>query len=291
MDLNKFAKKTDFDQELMKGGRDMAYTPMIQQYLSIKSQYRDAFLFFRLGDFYEMFFDDAKKASKELEITLTSRDGGSEERIPMCGVPYHSVDNYISQLINKGYKIAICEQMEDPKQTKGMVHREVVQLITPGTVMNGKWISEKENNFIAAVTLFDDHTYGVAVNDLTTGENRVTILEGDWDEVVAELSTIGAIEVVVPIELSNERRNTLRKQLEATLSEEDGTEVPEQFGRIMKTHDQPKVKAAFGRLLQYLLRTQKRSLDHLQPVEYYQNHQSMKIDVHSKRNLELVETI
>lgn len=269
----------------------MAYTPMIQQYLSIKSQYRDAFLFFRLGDFYEMFFDDAKKASKELEITLTSRDGGSEERIPMCGVPYHSVDNYISQLIDKGYKIAICEQMEDPKQTKGMVHREVVQLITPGTVMNGKWISEKENNFIAAVTLFTDHTYGVAVNDLTTGENRLTILEGDWDEAVAELSTIGAIEVVVPIELSNERRNTLRKQLEVTISEEDDTEVPEQFGRIVKDLDQPKMKAAFGRLLQYLLRTQKRSLDHLQPVEYYQNNQSMKIDVHSKRNLELVETI
>ena len=114
------------------------YTPMIQQYLKIKAEYQDAFLFFRLGDFYEMFFEDAKKASQELEITLTSRDGGSGERIPMCGVPYHSCSSYIEQLIKKGYKVAICEQMEDPKAAKGVVKREVVQLITPGTVMDGK---------------------------------------------------------------------------------------------------------------------------------------------------------
>ena len=114
------------------------YTPMIQQYLKIKAEYQDAFLFFRLGDFYEMFFDDAVKASQEFEITLTSREGGSEERIPMCGIPYHSAANYIDILIEKGYKVAICEQMEDAKQAKGMVRREVVQLITPGTKMDGK---------------------------------------------------------------------------------------------------------------------------------------------------------
>lgn len=269
----------------------MAYTPMIQQYLSIKAQYRDAFLFFRLGDFYEMFFDDAKRASKELEITLTSRDGGGEERIPMCGVPYHSVENYISQLIEKGFKIAICEQMEDPKQKKGMVRREVVQLITPGTVMEGKMLSEKENNYIAAISTFEDDTYGLAVNDLTTGENRLTLLSGEWDEVVQEVSVVGAIEVVIPANLSEERRQVLERQLEVTLSEEHGTEVPESFKGITQKLNQAKMVATFGRLLQYLLRTQRRSLDHLQPVEFYQNNQYMKIDVHSKRNLELVETL
>lgn len=269
----------------------MAYTPMIQQYLSIKAQYKDAFLFFRLGDFYEMFFEDARKASKELEITLTSRDGGGDGRIPMCGVPYHSVENYISQLIEKGFKIAICEQMEDPKQTKGMVRREVVQLITPGTVMEGKLLSEKENNYIAAISTFEDDTYGLAITDLTTGENRLTLLSGEWEEVVQEVSFVGAIEVVIPADLSEKRRHLLEQRLEVTLSEEGGTEVPEPFMGIMKNLDQSKMEVTFGRLLQYLLRTQKRSLDHLQPVEYYQNNQYMKIDVHSKRNLELVETI
>ncbi|HEU5141321.1 MAG TPA: DNA mismatch repair protein MutS [Bacillales bacterium] len=269
----------------------MAYTPMIQQYLSIKEQYRDAFLFFRLGDFYEMFFEDANRASKELEITLTSRDGGGEERIPMCGVPYHSADNYISQLIEKGYKIAICEQMEDPKQTKGMVHREVVQLITPGTVMEGKTLSEKENNFIAAISVFENDTYGLAVNDLTTGENRLTLFSGGWEEAVQEVSAVGAIEVIIPEDLSEERRYELQQQLELTLSEEKDTTVPEPFQPLAKKLDQKKMQMTFGRLLQYLLRTQKRSLDHLQPVEYFENNQYMKIDVHSKRNLELVETI
>ena len=139
------------------------YTPMIQQYLKIKAEYQDAFLFFRLGDFYEMFFDDALKASQELEITLTSREGGSEERIPMCGVPYHSAANYIDTLVERGYKVAICEQMEDAKQTKGMVRREVIQLITPGTKMDGKNLSEKENNFIASITDFTDDSFGFVV--------------------------------------------------------------------------------------------------------------------------------
>ena len=125
--------------EVMMAG----YTPMIQQYLQVKADYQDAFLFFRLGDFYEMFFDDAIKASQELEITLTARGGGGEERIPMCGVPYHSAASYIEQLIERGYKVAICEQTEDPKQAKGVVRREVVQLITPGTMMEGKGLSGK----------------------------------------------------------------------------------------------------------------------------------------------------
>lgn len=269
----------------------MAYTPMIQQYLSIKAQYEDAFLFFRLGDFYEMFFDDAKMAAKELEITLTSRDGGADERIPMCGVPHHSAENYISRLIEQGYKIAICEQMEDPKQAKGMVRREVTQLITPGTVMEGKSLSEKENNFIAALSVFEDDTYGLAINDLTTGENRLTLFSGGWDEVVRELNAVGAKEVVVPGGLLEENIDALQQQLNMTISVEDDTDVPEPFEALAQPLDQSKMRMTFGRLLQYLNHTQKRSLDHLQPVENYQIDQYMAIDLHSKRNLELTETI
>src|SRR5690606_7767685 len=128
------------------------YTPMIQQYLRIKAQYEDAFLFFRLGDFYELFFEDAIRAAKELEITLTKRDGGTDEPIPMCGVPHHSAEEYIARLIEKGYKVAICEQVEDPKEAKGVVKREVVQVITPGTVMSQAMMKGKQDYFIAAIT-------------------------------------------------------------------------------------------------------------------------------------------
>lgn len=129
----------------------MAYTPMIQQYLAIKEQHQDAFLFFRLGDFYEMFFEDALKASQLLEITLTARDGGDQGKIPMCGVPYHAVQGYIDRLVGKGHKIAICEQVEDAKLAKGMVKREVVQVISQGTLMERGGLNEKENNYLAAV--------------------------------------------------------------------------------------------------------------------------------------------
>lgn len=171
------------------------YTPMIQQYLKIKAEHQDAFLFFRLGDFYEMFFEDAKKASQELEITLTSRDGGAAEKIPMCGVPYHSASAYIEQLIKKGYKVAICEQTEDPKAAKGVVKREVVQLITPGTVMDGKGIHESENNFIASVSACSNG-YGLALSDLTTGENLAVLIER-LEDVISEIYSVGAREIVV----------------------------------------------------------------------------------------------
>ena len=128
------------------------YTPMIQQYLSVKAQAQDAFLFFRLGDFYEMFFDDAILAAKELDITLTGREGGSTEKIPMCGVPYHSAENYIQRLIEKGYKVAICEQVEDPSAAKGIVQREIIRVVTPGTVMEGKIVGERANNYILCVS-------------------------------------------------------------------------------------------------------------------------------------------
>lgn len=267
----------------------MAHTPMMQQYLSIKENYQDTFLFFRLGDFYEMFFDDAKIASKQLEITLTSRDGNTDDGIPMCGVPYHSSENYISRLIEQGYKVAICEQMEDPKQAKGVVRREVTQLITPGTVMEGHSLNEKENNYIGALSIFADHIYGLAFNDLTTGENRLTLFSGEWDEVIRELNANDAKEVVVTEDLPEQYNNMLQQQLGVTVSLENETDIPEPFETLAQPLQQTKMRITFGRLLQYLQHTQKRSLDHLQPVEYYQINQYMMIDIHSKHNLELTE--
>ncbi|MFK3959240.1 DNA mismatch repair protein MutS [Pseudalkalibacillus hwajinpoensis] len=266
------------------------YTPMMEQYLRIKAEYQDAFLFFRLGDFYEMFFEDAMRASKELEITLTSRDGGGEDRIPMCGVPYHAAENYISQLVTKGYKIAICEQTEDPKQAKGVVRREVVQLITPGTVMSDHLIKEKENNYIVAISAFDDETYALAANDLTTGESMATILAGDHHEVIGELSNLAPREVILASD-SEALATAIQERMTVTVSIEDDVTIPESLQKLSDHIDQPKLLQVFGRLLQYLIRTQKRSMDHLQPLRHYHVSQYMKLDVNSKRNLELVETI
>ncbi len=267
------------------------YTPMIQQYLTVKADYQDAFLFFRLGDFYEMFFDDAIKASQELEITLTSREGGSEDRIPMCGVPYHAAPNYIEQLVSKGYKIAICEQMEDAKQTKGMVRREVVQLITPGTVMDGKSLSDKENNYIASISCFEDHTFGFAYTDLSTGECKVTQLSSNFDEVLNEIAVLSSKEVVVANDFDGDLQKKMRERDVLAISFEDNSSVEMNFSHLLDNLNQDKLKQTTARLLNYLYRSQKRSLDHLQPVTTYQIHQYMKIDFYSKRNLELTETI
>ncbi|OIJ13088.1 DNA mismatch repair protein MutS [Anaerobacillus alkalilacustris] len=268
------------------------YTPMIKQYLTIKAEYKDAFLFFRLGDFYELFFEDAKLASQELEITLTSRGTGTDtERIPMCGVPYHAAEQYIQTLIEKGYKVAICEQVEDPRQAKGVVKREVVKLITPGTVMDGKTIQEKENNFIASVTDFLDETYGFALTDLTTGENFVTIIQGSWQDVINEIATTRAKEIIFSPDHSEENIKALLQQLAVTASLEPNEELPESFHSLVNKLEQKKLIATFGRLCSYLFRTQKRSLEHLQPVVDYSPTDFMRIDLHSKRNLELVETI
>ncbi|MCY8715093.1 DNA mismatch repair protein MutS [Bacillus spizizenii] len=263
------------------------YTPMIQQYLKIKAEHQDALLFFRLGDFYEMFFEDAKKASQELEITLTSRDGGAAEKIPMCGVPYHSASAYIEQLIKKGYKVAICEQTEDPKAAKGVVKREVVQLITPGTVMDGKGIHESENNFIASVSACSNG-YGLALSDLTTGENLAVLIER-LEDVISEIYSVGAREIVVSGSLDADTVAQLKERCGATISIEDGE--TDEHVMIIEHLDNEDVTKTFLRLYTYLKRTQKRSLDHLQPVQVYELEEAMKIDLYSKRNLELTETI
>ena len=175
------------------------YTPMIEQYLQVKAQAQDAFLFFRLGDFYELFFDDAILAARELEITLTGREGGAEERIPMCGVPYHAADNYVARLIEKGYKVAICEQVEDPATAKGVVKREIVRVITPGTVMDEKVTGRIGNNFIVSIA---EHSngYGFATCDLSTGELYVSPYALQYKQLIDELNVFEPTEIVGQIQ-------------------------------------------------------------------------------------------
>ncbi len=171
-------------------------SPMMQQYMQVKEQHKDHILFFRLGDFYEMFFDDALLVSKELELTLTGRDCGLPERAPMCGVPYHSCDAYIARLIKKGYKVAICEQMEDPKSAKGLVKRDVIRVITPGTLIETNMLEEGVNNFIASIYL-EGECYGVAVADISTGEIHLTQFQDSQDETIKnEISRFAPSEIV-----------------------------------------------------------------------------------------------
>ncbi|WP_139891116.1 DNA mismatch repair protein MutS [Bacillus sp. D386] len=266
------------------------YTPMIQQYLSIKADYQDAFLFFRLGDFYEMFFEDAIKASKELEITLTAKNGGGEQKIPMCGVPYHSAQSYIETLVDRGFKVAICEQTEDPKAAKGVVKREVVQLITPGTVMEGKSLAEKENNYLATISSIDGLGFGVAHIDLTTGENRVTHFS-NFKDVLNEVSVIGSKEVVVQPDIGDEKEILLKDRGIVTISYEADSETKDEFNHLVNELPKKDLKHTVARLLNYIQRTQKRTIEHIQPVELYETEQYLKIDYYSKRNLELTETI
>ncbi|SFD89169.1 DNA mismatch repair protein MutS [Bacillus sp. OV194] len=265
------------------------YTPMIQQYLKIKSAHRDAFLFFRLGDFYEMFFEDATRASQLLEITLTSREGGTSERIPMCGVPHHSAANYIKQLVESGHKVAICEQVEDPKSAKGVVKREVIQIITPGTVMDHNLLKETENNFIAAVS-YNAEEYSIVLNDLSTGELKGYVYKGDTSMLIQELQAMHAREVIMSSELYEQVAETVRMRYQIVSSIQNQSEVPDSFQHLVQENGRELLKKACGRLFHYLLHTQKRSLEHLQPLSIQHINEFMKLDSFSKRNLELVET-
>lgn len=266
------------------------YTPMIVQYLNIKKNYQDAFLFFRLGDFYEMFFEDAIKASQVLEITLTGRAGGTDERIPMCGVPFHSAAGYIEQLVEKGYKVAICEQVEDPTVAKGVVRREVVQLITPGTQMEGRSIDEKQNHYISTLSEVTPSSYALAWIDLTTGEGNALLLTGSLEEAVLKIAATGTKEVVVNEDFSSKAIQTLEKSFSITVSFEENDRLSDEFTNVVKSIDQTSLKTTAARLLNYLSRTQKRTLSHLQEIVVIHQHDFLNMDMYSMRNLELVET-
>lgn len=281
-------------------------SPMMQQYFEIKDRHKGHLLFFRLGDFYEMFFDDALLASRELELTLTGRDCGQEERAPMCGVPYHSVEGYIARLIKKGYKVAICEQLENPATTKGMVKRDVVRVITPGTLIESNILEEGSNNFICAIYSARDG-YGLAFADISTGEMNITQLgSGDDTALMNELAKFSPNEVIFnPRFLDCKSVATfLREKLccTADLTDEDNytltaaeVVVLRQFAvaslELLGIADIPLAVSALGALISYLSETQRNGLERLQKVTPYTDKQFMRLDVTARRNLELCETM
>ncbi|MCM3742908.1 DNA mismatch repair protein MutS [Sporosarcina luteola] len=264
------------------------YTPMIQQYLQVKAEHEDAFLFFRLGDFYELFFNDAIEASNILEITLTSRDGGSADKIPMCGVPYHSAEGYIETLVSKGHKVAICEQTEDPRAAKGIVKREVVKVVTPGTITEGKSLDANANHFIGAADQLDERRYALAYVDLATGEGNVEIVTGDERTLIGEIESLGMKEIVVRERLHISLNEWMSKR-DIVLSMENGD--GEDSSISVQTQIPHEVSEACDILVSYLKRTQKSSLEHLRPFEYIQKSSKLSIDANSMRNLELVQSI
>ncbi len=260
-------------------------TPMMQQYLKIKSQYQDCLLFFRLGDFYEMFFEDAKEASRVLEITLTKRDAKKENPIPMCGVPYHSANSYIETLINNGYKVAICEQMEDPKQTKGMVKREVVRVVTPGTVMEQGGMDENQNNYILSF-IKQDSNYALSYCDISTGELKATQIE-DEDTLINEIVTINPNEIVVNQEIDENLKKQIYLTTETITIRESISDASYEVNQLTNNH----MYLATQLLLDYVYHTQKRDLSHLETAITYAAVDFMKMDYYAKRNLELTESI
>ena len=285
----------------------MNVTPMMQQYLEIKEANKDCILFFRLGDFYEMFFEDALTASRELEITLTGRDCGLEERAPMCGVPFHAADNYISRLVEKGYKVAICEQVEDPKSAKGLVKRDVIRIVTPGTLLEGSTVTEGKNNYIAAIVEVEE-TYGLSISDVTTGEWRTTSLSGEnrLRKLMDELAKFAPVECLVSDHCSQcqeiytflqTRFNTLVEAiaphcLDDTLSYQLLTK---HFGVLslegMGLYPREANTLAASCLLYYLKETQKNELSHMRRIVLYNVDTYMLLDLSTRRNLELTETL
>lgn len=274
------------------GGLSMSKrTPMMKQYLDIKADHQDAFLFFRLGDFYELFYEDAIKAARELEITLTKRDSSKKDGIPMCGVPYHAAENYIKTLVDKGYKVAICEQVEDPKIAIGVVKREVVQVVTPGTVMETTMLKETESNYMASLSHFQDGSFVIVYNDLSTGENSLILMEHGWDAVIHELYNQSIKEIVISSTLPEPFKQELKDKIGVTLSYQDEITFNGEYRGLCDDINDERLMEAFSRLLNYIQYTQKRSLDHLQSAEIIELNNYLALDMYSKRNLELTETI
>lgn len=279
-------------------------TPMMQQYVDTKNQYKDCILFYRLGDFYEMFFEDAITCSKELEITLTGKNCGLEERAPMCGIPFHAAETYLSRLINKGYKVAICEQVEDPKSAKGLVKREVVRIVTPGTNLNTQTLDETKNNYLMCV-IYTTNEYGVAIIDITTGDFYVTEVDSHR-KLLDEINKFTPSEIICneSFYVSSIDIEDLKNRLHISVSSIESWYYDEELcKRMLSTHfkvntldglglkDYTIGTVAAGTVLQYLYETQKTSLDHITRISPYSTNKFMIIDSSTRRNLELTETL
>lgn len=283
----------------------MALSPMMQQYFKIKEQYPDCILMFRLGDFYEMFFEDAKTASRELELVLTGRDCGLEERAPMCGVPFHAVENYLTKLVEKGYRIAICEQLENPAKAKGIVKRDVVRIISPGTVTEGGFLSDSENNYICSLYC-EDNSYGVAFADISTGEISATEILGEesTERLFSEAAAFSPSEIIttadVPETVTKHFTNRYSSLItivenEDYMQENAKKQISEQYGSDWEskyeTSDDSFAALAVGALLAYIKRTQKTDISYLRNLTFYSSDTFLGIDSFSRRNLELTSSI
>ena len=264
-------------------------SPMMQQYMEIKDKYEDCIIFFRLGDFYEMFFEDAIVASHILELTLTGKQAGLEERVPMCGVPHHAYASYVDTLIEKGYKVAICEQLEDPKETKGMVKRDVIQVITKGTRIDEN-IDSKSNNYIANIYSFD-YCYGISFADISTGEVYAMLIEGEKDKVIKEVVKHGFKEVIVNDAIDREIIQILRTNYNVlvTITEEELNDKNYEY--IYKEIEDIRLTSTLKHLLYYIIDTKKGDLHHLQKCQIIKNSEYLEFDNNTKRNLELTETL
>ena len=265
-------------------------TPMMRQYLDIKEKNEDIIIFFRLGDFYEMFFEDAIKVSRELELTLTGKNAGLDEKIPMCGVPHHAANIYIEKLVDLGYKIGICEQLEDPALAKGIVKRDIIQIISKGTLINDESLNEHENNYIGNVLDFN-HCYILSFIDISTGEVNVTMLEHDKSKLVSEIVSIGIKEIVTNDKLDINITNMLKNQFKITISILNETEELNGYKYIYEEIEDIRYIETLKHLLTYINNTQKRNLSHLQRVKIIENKNFLKMNIHTKRNLELTETL
>ena len=264
-------------------------SPMMQQYMEIKDKYEDCIIFFRLGDFYEMFFDDAILASRVLELTLTGKQAGLEERVPMCGIPHHAYAAYVDELIEKGYKVAICEQLEDPKLTKGMVKRDVIQVVTKGTRIDEN-IDSKSNNYIANIYSFD-YCYGISFADISTGEVYAMLVEGEKEKVIKEIAKHGFKEVIVNDNTDREIIEILRSNYNilVTITKEESEDKNYEY--IYKDIEDIRFVSTLKHLLYYILDTKKGDLHHLQKCRIIKNSEYLEFDNNTKRNLELTETL
>ena len=284
-------------------------TPMMQQYLQIKDKHKDCIIFFRLGDFYEMFFEDAKLVSKELELTLTGRDCGLPERAPMCGVPFHSYETYVARLVARGYKVAICEQTEDPAQAKGLVRRDIIRILTPGTVIEGSMLDESRNNYLAVISATGNHKeYGLCFCDCSTGEIHLTQLSGEdlFMRVTNELGRFSPSEILVNRYAADNMvlKEFVDRRLNGHLEVRDDAEfeldsakdrILRQFRAVslsaLNVEDKPVAISAFGCAIHYLESTQMNGLERMNKLDVYSDAQYMKLDITARRNLELLETM
>ena len=265
-------------------------SPMMKQYIDVKNENLDTVIFFRVGDFYEMFFEDAINVSRDLELTLTGKSCGLEERVPMCGVPYHAAEIYINKLLEKGYKVAICEQVEDPKTTKTLVKRDIIQVVSSGTQMNSDMLDEKSNNYIGNV-LDLKYAYVVCYSDITTGEFNSFVIEHDDEKLVDEIVERNIKEIVIKTDFNRIILDDVKRHYNLTISLYNNTNLENDYSRIYKDIEDERIIECAKHLLSYLESTQKRSLTHLRKINIVNENSFLRMDINTKRNLELIENI